>query len=76
MAIVKWKIDENWNGIVLNNGVEYVAGETFSADESLGENRPWLIKQAKNAQLPEKVKDEKKPKEKSETKVEDKEDDK
>lgn len=70
MALTKFKIEENWDGIVLNNGIEYVAGETFAADESLGANRPWLIPQPKNAKLPEKAKDEKKPKEKPEAKVE------
>lgn len=62
MAKVKFKIDKDWNGIVVNNGVNYIPGESFQADESLGEGRPWLIEQPKNARLPEKSKDEKLPK--------------
>lgn len=62
MALVKFKIDENWDGLVLNNTVPYEPGDIFEADESLGKNRPWLIKQPKNAQVSEKAKDEKKPK--------------
>jgi hypothetical protein len=59
MALVKWKIDENWDGIVLHNTVSYVPGDIFEADESLGKNRPWLILQKEDAKVSEKAKDEK-----------------
>ena len=58
MAQVKFKIDENWDGIVIHNTVPYKAGDVFSADESLGEDRPWLIKVSKNTSISDKEKDE------------------
>jgi hypothetical protein len=57
--MAKFKIDENWDGIVLHNTVSYVPGDIFEADESLGKNRPWLIPQKEDAKVSEKAKDEK-----------------
>lgn len=62
MAKTKFKIDENWDGIVLQNTVAYEPGDIFETDESLGEGRPWLIKVPKNAIVSDKAKDEIKPK--------------
>lgn len=62
MALVKFKIDEKWDGLVLNNTVAYEPGDIFEADESLGKNRPWLIKQPKAAKISEKAENEKTPK--------------
>jgi len=59
MALTKFKIDENWVGIVLHNTVSYEPGDIFEADESFGENRPWLIPQKEDAKVSEKAKDEK-----------------
>lgn len=61
MAEVKFKIDEKWDGIVTHNTVAYEPGDIFEADESLGEGRPWLIKQPKTAKVSKKSADEIKP---------------
>ena len=50
--MAKFTIDKIWDGkehprkTVIHDGIEYGPGDTFSAPESLGKGRPWLIPEA------------------------------